>query len=122
MGALIRSGRKISPVNGVMAAVIAVLSVFGGKFVALHHDVTNVSDEFATSMFADIVAEEFMDAGRDFDWPPAGEDDFRESEEHYPAEIWAEGASRWDSLGSDGQADYKMSLRENAMGNRRPGW
>tara|TARA_R110002072_G_scaffold50036_1_gene135414 strand:+ start:1543 stop:2160 length:618 start_codon:yes stop_codon:yes gene_type:complete len=115
LGALIGSGRKISPMNGVLAAVIAVLSVFGGKFAAIHHQVTDVSDEFATSMFADIVAEEFMDEGRNFDWPPAGEDDIREDEEHYPAEVWAEGVSRWDSLGSDGQAGYKTSLRENAM-------
>jgi hypothetical protein len=115
LGALLGSGRKIRPMNGVIAALVAVLSVFGGKYYAVHDGFTNYSDELSKSYLADTVAERFMDEGRDFTWPAAGEDGNRTSVAHYPREIWSKAEIRWSQMGEEDQANFKQALRAQAI-------
>tara|TARA_R110002126_G_scaffold12416_17_gene54071 strand:- start:19081 stop:19635 length:555 start_codon:yes stop_codon:yes gene_type:complete len=106
-GALLGSGRKVNPMNGVLAAVISVLAVFGGKYFAYDHVLTSFSGMVLTSYVADEVADEFMDAGRDFDWPSAHSGGGRFAEEHYPPEVWSEATDRWAQMGAESRSEYE---------------
>lgn len=121
---------EATPATGAMAAVVALLAVLGGKWVAVHLWVTteteaalaetsSVSDELATSYLADAVALEREEAGDVLVWPERDPDLLPAYEEDYPADVWAEAASRWDDLSPAERTDYKAARLEEMHTNIR---
>jgi len=110
-GVLMGSSRAGGPANGVLAVIISVLAILGGKYAVVELFLNNLvgdaeslgdeeaarlkNDEYVISHIADKVADEFVAQGRDLQWPPGVDPREMDSEADYPPEVWAEAASRW---------------------------
>jgi hypothetical protein len=114
-----------STAAGVMAAVIALLSVAAGKYAAVQLLVPDESElvansvaalenkELLVSYVADGVVVEFEAEGRPVDWP-AGSDPQQAAEQaDYPADVWAVAQARWDSMPADSQEVFRMQIAAN---------
>ncbi|MEZ6235379.1 MAG: hypothetical protein R3B68_14430 [Phycisphaerales bacterium] len=95
---------------GILAAVIAVASVVGGKYAAAAAFMNQTmgtamapataleAEESAIVVLADEVVAEKDKRGEAIDWPPGiggWEDAYTQAD--YPADIWGEASRRWDA-------------------------
>ncbi len=110
---------------GALAAVLATLSVLGGKYAMVRmvmpdeeelvaSSVAALDDEeLVVSYIADEVVQEFESEGKPVAWPE-GEEPFQAAAEgDYPTDIWAVAQSRWDAMSLDDQETYRAELRSN---------
>jgi hypothetical protein len=98
------SGAKV----GLIAAIIALAAVLGGKYAAVRLSVHNrlvapgsaipVTDPMLKMMIADGVAGEFESAGRALAWPPGMSVGVADKPQDYPPEVWTEAVRRWDAM------------------------
>ncbi len=110
--------------GGAAAAVLAVLltvaSIAGGKYLAaqwmVNKDIDEMiqdrpaewSEEYTISFMADEVLEARALAGQ----PAVGEDFSGEAQADYPADVWAEAKKRWDSMDQAGRDGYAKAKRD----------
>ncbi|MEM1445661.1 MAG: hypothetical protein AAGF84_06365 [Planctomycetota bacterium] len=126
VGALVGFGvalgsRGGSPATGMVAALIAVLSIVGGKYAAVSvlinsHGSELVSEEmfaddvFVTSYVADDVLMEMGTEGmalEDLEWPATADFENPDGPEDYPADVWAEADRRWSAMSAEDQTAYR---------------
>lgn len=93
---------------GVIAAVIAILSVVVGKLIAVSLFIGNLSaadlgEELLISYVADEVVFEETSAGRSVSWPAGVDPEYAAAEEDYPADVWAEARRRWQGFNQEEQ-------------------
>ncbi|MEL7472160.1 MAG: hypothetical protein AAGK04_02500 [Planctomycetota bacterium] len=92
--------------RGLAAAIIAALSIAGGKYAAVSLHVgdeidsamasVDFSDEFVKTFLADAIAEREMEAGNELAWPDdSNADSFDATGADYPPEVWAETEAAW---------------------------
>lgn len=109
------------------AALIALVSVVAGKYVAtslLVHQYLNESraeigaeleqpfdDEFVISLLADELVEQEEAAGRTVVWPAGVDPEFAEAREDYPTRIWARAEAWWASMTPEQQRGYERDQR-----------
>ena len=91
---------------GIVAAVIAVLSICGGKYAASALLTRDAMAEIGTMSFteddmieslAGEIAEERTAAGKKLKWPPGKSDETAEQLTDYPADVQAEAKKQWGS-------------------------
>ncbi len=110
---------------GVLAAVLAILSVVGGKYAMVRmvmpgdDDLVATSiaaltdDEMVVSYIADDVVGEFEQRGRVVSWPEGAVPVQAAAKADYPADVWSIAASRWEALSAEEQAAYRAELRSD---------
>lgn len=116
VGAKIAARDELSPTVGIVAALVALLSVAAGKLVVIEVYLAEatadyeMTDELAISYLADDVVAEWIEEGRPVEWPE-GSNPFPEAEADYPVEIWSEATTRWSALSPGDKEIYKASLQ-----------
>ncbi len=105
---------------GVIAALIALGSVFGGKYGAVHFAVEKSIDEFEESpieahdlhvRLADEVVYEWEAEGREIQWPAGMTLDEAHEPQDYPEGVWEQALARFEALSP---ADRKRMEQEIA--------
>lgn len=110
---------------GVLAAVLAILSVVGGKYAMVRMVMpgenelvaTSIAaladDEVVISYLADGVVQEFEQQGKTVSWPDGSMPLQASVEGDYPADIWAIAATRWDAMSSRQRDAYRAEVRSD---------
>jgi hypothetical protein len=102
----------------LFAGAFALLAVVGGKASTawvysqryLAEDsfaATDITDEYLVSCLADSIVEEYEWEGWDLDYPADADLEFPDSQEDYPAEVWAEAEGQWSAMTGVEQQDYR---------------
>ncbi len=120
VGVAVAAGSRdtVGPGSGIVAAIIAILAVMGGKYASIRMIVEDfsaemtmandeVDDEFLISWLADDIVRARMDAGETIDWPTEWELDEASEEEEYPEDIWEEAEATWNRAGADWQEQHR---------------
>jgi phosphate/sulfate permease len=112
---------------GIVAAVIAVLAILGGKYAVGHaqatkyfaeHPPVKFTDSLMISLEARTIAEKMEAAGTPVDWP-AGHDASTASEkEHFPPSVWDAASKTWSETPESRRADMKKALEADQAQNR----
>jgi hypothetical protein len=109
----------------VLAVLLTVVSIAGGKYLAaqwiVNKDIdqliqdqpTEWSEEYTISFMADEVLEARALAGQ----PAVGDDFSGEAESDYPADVWAEARKRWDAMDQAGRDGYAQGRRDEFDSN-----
>lgn len=107
---------------GIVAALIAVLAILGGKYTVGYIQVQQgiaaapafvVDDARLQRLQAREVAEEFQTAGKTLAWPAGYDMDSAEKNEHFPPEVWAEAMKRWDATPTEERVRIKAALEKD---------
>ena len=123
LGTKLAAPDRLSIQTGVSAALIAVVAVAGGKYLAVHLSLDKaldelsagsyeITDELATSYFADEVVIEYEQEGQPVRWPGGATPQNPAYQHEYPADVWAEAAERYAELTPAERAEYKAELGE----------
>jgi len=94
-------------VAGVLAAVIGVSAIAGGKIAAIVLDMRGYTytydvmedREVLVAYLADEVVEERRLSGETVEWPRGKRPARREGRSAFGRDIWSEAESRWDAMG-----------------------
>ncbi len=125
---LAASDRQLTPAFGVAAALIAVLSVAAGKYIAVGMAVDQairevasgdpaIDEEIAISCVADQVVAEYAEEGRSVRWPGGREPQNPIAQADYPSDVWAEAVDRWGQSTPQERAEIQNFLRDNFQAN-----
>jgi uncharacterized tellurite resistance protein B-like protein len=110
---------------GVVAVVITGLSIVAGKYAAVEllmpSDAEIVEmftasfddEEYVMSYVADEVVADYEAEGRVVEWPGGSAPGTAASQADYPADVWAEAATRWGALTDQQKAEFRAE-RESA--------
>jgi len=116
------------PLAGMVAAVLAVVSVLAGKYALVHLFLSApaasledyLEDDAMISSIADDIVVERESQGRAVSWPSGVTPGEAYERADYPPEIWTEAETRWNALPEDEQASLKKAQAEligMALGN-----
>jgi len=116
------------PLPGMVAAVLAVVSVLAGKYALVHLFLSApaasledyLEDETMISSIADEVVFEHESQGRAVSWPAGVSPEDAYERADYPPAIWTEAESRWNALPKEERASLKKAQAEligMAIGN-----
>jgi hypothetical protein len=112
---------------GVLAALLATLSVVGGKYVMVRMVMPGEAelvagsiaalenDELVVSYLADAVVDEFEARGRPVAWPDDAEPLQAAEQSDYPADVWAVAQERWDAMSPQDREAYRAERRANVQ-------
>ena len=131
VGAGVAWGTDGGTVQGVLAVVISVLAILGGKFVALElmmnkevksaaENVTTLVDtneDYLISWLADTIAYKMQEEGKTVNWPAGIDSDTAQTEADYPPEIWSKAKAVWLGMSDDDKAEFKEQVRQQAAEN-----
>lgn len=99
--------------TGILAAVIALASIAGGKYFTILAIVGNgptfspCTDAEARAGIAHEVAEQFEHDGKKLAWPEGKNLDEAEELEDYPKDVAAEATKHWDAKSPEDQRAFK---------------
>lgn len=123
LGTSMFAGNSVSPLTGVAAALIALGSIAGGKFAAVHavagkvktdiHAQINIGEEQALIGIADQLAEEAESSGKKLVWPKGMNREEASEEKDYPPALWADAKARWAAMPPADQESYKKALADH---------
>ena len=129
------AGNDAGGLSGLIAVVIALASIVGGKYAAVHMLVNNEAAKFEAQMNAELakplsdddavvnIADQLVDSaekdGKTLKWPKGKDaDSDREAITDYPADIAKDAKARWTE-GMNGMrqvlADIKVILRRESL-------
>lgn len=114
-----------SVASALLAVIITVLAICGGKYAAIHLSMDKafnelraeagpMSDELLISILADEIVETKAAAGEELDWPAGADREFPEAETDYPAEVWESSVEKWIALGADGQTKFREEREQES--------
>jgi hypothetical protein len=114
-----------SVVYGVLAAVIALGAVAAGKYLAVYVAIESqlsavrgpVGTDYAISVLADEVVEEFDEAGKPLNYPATRDPERSDRAEDYPADVWAEAVSRYEAKSDDERAEFLAEVESERDAN-----
>ena len=109
--------------TGAAAALIAVVSIAGGKYLAVQFAIDDaltemaagpegVDDELAISYVADVVIEEHLEEGLPVRWPGGFAPENPAYESEYPVDVWREADDRFASLTLQQKNDFKQEIAD----------
>lgn len=113
---------------GVIAALIAVVSVFAGKYAAVHFIVQKEIDKIEATPIgasqlqlrvADELVEEWKTDGRNLVWPAGMTVEKAQGPKDYPDGVWDEAVLRFDSLSAEERAQMTKEMSEYRSHNLR---
>ncbi|MCA9280062.1 MAG: hypothetical protein H6815_12560 [Phycisphaeraceae bacterium] len=102
--------KEASATTGVIAAVIALLSVVGGKYITAVMIADKVASEYGSIVVTEEtvminiayeVAAEHEAQGETLQWPAGSSFETAESQADFPQAVWSEAEQYWDSLSQD---------------------
>ncbi len=116
---------------GVVAVIISVLSILGGKVVAmeivLDKEVKSVSadvssridsdPEFVVSWLADAIVVKMDEQGKTINWPQDADPENPQGAGDYPPEVWSQAQSQWDAMDAQKKEEFKETIRRQANDN-----
>lgn len=124
LGVAVGGGGKLGALGGIIAVVLSVAAIAGGKYAALQWDVStaasdpeyleiidNRSDEFLITWIADEIAADAEENGAELDWPTPDPDE-RMTEADYPPDIWSQAAAQWDTMSEEERATLRETVRD----------
>ncbi|MBX3376668.1 MAG: hypothetical protein KF678_06660 [Phycisphaeraceae bacterium] len=104
--------------HGVIAAVIAVLCIFGGRYFAVSQHVeelvdqmtrnVRVEDEQIIAMVARDVHQDFSKQGKNYQWPEDSVPSEAFYQEEFPTPIWDEAVSRFEKMSEAAKAPKRQ--------------
>jgi len=105
------------PLAGLVAAVLAVVSVLAGKYALVHLFVSApaasledyLEDDTMISSIADEIVVERESRGQAVSWPPGVNPEEAYERADYPPEIWTEAESRWNALPKEERENLKKA-------------
>ena len=113
--------------QGVLAAVLALVTILGAKYVVVEMLVDNtmgeissiqvdrdISDEDMILTNAYDILDEREEAGRKSKWPAGKTYENAESEADFPKDVWREASQKWNSLSSKEKREA-ISTRKEAV-------
>ena len=122
----VTSGTKGGTPAGMLAAVISILAIMGGKYTAVElvmnkelprqsemveqvlADLKN--DEFVVSFLADQVVVQRAARGEVIPWPPGVVPDEAGKQSDYPPEVWSEAISQWNQMSKEDREAYRTEI------------
>jgi hypothetical protein len=130
-GVLLVSKGSLGPVGGVLAVVISIAALLGGKYAAvelqLRHeleaagigDPSNVvidDEELLISYVADQVVEEYQAEGKPVNWPRLTMEE-PEEEADYPPDVWADAVTRWETMSDAERDEFRRGIERMVSDN-----
>jgi hypothetical protein len=112
-------GGKGDKPAGVVAALIALVAVFGGKYAGVHFAVQKslgeassepIEDRWLQVHLADDVVGEREARGESLTWPRGKTIEEAEGPADYPAGIWDEAQGRFEALSEDQREELRQSM------------
>jgi len=111
LGAKMGSRGLDGPALGVLAAVVAIAGVLGGKYLAVNFALQGAfgygDTETTISYIADEVVRSHERAGEKIRWPRGVDPDEVWAKEDYPPEIWREATLRWNGYSPEEQDELR---------------
>jgi hypothetical protein len=131
VGAGVAWGTEGGTVPGVLAVIISVLAILGGKFVALEMVMNkeiksadqNISmlvdsnEEYLVSWLADAIVYKMQEEGSAVNWPAGVDPQDAQAEADYPPEIWAKAKAAYISMKDQEREEFKEKVRQQASDN-----
>jgi len=122
-GTFMFAGDQVSPVTGAAAAMIALASIAGGKYMAIHayfsnvkgavHKAIEVDEEVALVHISKQVAEEWEKSGKTLAWPKGSNAEEAGEEAEFPKDVWADAKVRWNAMTETQKDGYQRDLKES---------
>lgn len=119
LGWALCSSKRGGAVSGVVAALIAIAAVFGGKFAVAHFMVQDfitgqssekMTDADAMDWLAGDVLEHFENTGRSMSAPSSGSHGF-------PPEVWAQADAEWSKMDEPTREGFKREREAMVRAN-----
>ena len=108
--------------TGLIAVVIAIGAIVGGKYWASSIIVSDYIEQVSStestdvsdgmSWMATLVADEWEAAGRRLDWPEDMDNSIAWERLDFPRDVWAEARDRWMAMGPQEQIDFVQEQRQ----------
>lgn len=119
-----------SAAGGVIAAIITIVAIVGGKFatveIVLGKDVKDINqttaqiiqdDDYMISwIVADIIGD-MTQEGMKIDWPEGVDPENITSKADYPTSIWATAEESWNAGSDKKKADYRKVIEKQIEAN-----
>ncbi|UCG89211.1 MAG: hypothetical protein JSW71_12000 [Gemmatimonadota bacterium] len=128
-GVLVGSARERTNSAGVIAVVVAMAALLGGKYMTVHlllgddSQITEAfvsglqDDELVISYLADDVAAQFADEGKPVDWPVGVDPSQATTQVEYPPDVWAVAQGRWDAMSHTEREQFRAELETMVSAN-----
>lgn len=131
VGVAVAAAGKNSAHAGVVAVVITIVSILGGKYAAVELGVqemeaelqaladqqlasaNDITDEALQSTLADNIAKQREEGGQEIVWPEVADDD-QPAEAYYPADIWKEAGTQLRGKSEEEKAQLREERLEMA--------
>lgn len=125
-GVLVGARGYAGLMTGVMAAVIAIAAVIGGRMWAISLIVDDLVAEIdfeefervdrseILSYLATDIADEWEAAGERLRWPPGYDNDIAWEQHEFPEDVWTEAQTRWN-VWDEAQRDQYVAATESEM-------
>lgn len=130
VGAGVAWGSDGSTVTGVLAVVIAILAIIGGKYISvemrLAKEVGTANEEIARqledekypiSWLAHGVVYKLTEAGQTVEWPAGVNPEEAANPEDYPPGVWAVAEKAWAAMSDEEKAEFKTEIQTQANAN-----
>ena len=126
LGVRFAAGESEGALPGILAAVLAVLAVFGGKYFAVHLAVekaigsmgivapTSHSDEQAISEIADDLSAQYKQKGKPLVFPAEKGQPNATIRQQYPRDVWDEAQKTWNAKTPPQREEFKKQMAEHA--------
>lgn len=120
LGAALAAKGDTDSLTGGIAALVAVASIAGGKYLAVHYTVQQVvkgvgqvefGESDAQMYMAHQVMEEYASNGLKLNWPEGKDADSVETIEDYPADLRKDVSIRWEGMSVDERERYRSSVK-----------
>jgi hypothetical protein len=131
VGAGIAWGMDGGTVPGVLAVVISILAILGGKFVALEmvvgkelknansglSSLIETNEEYVISWLADEIVIKMEEQGVTVQWPGGEAPETPQAEADYPRDVWAKAKWAWEGMSDEEKQEFKKVVHEQALKN-----
>lgn len=131
VGAGVAWGTDGGKASGVLAVVISVLAIIGGKFIAMEMvmgretktigaDIAErieIDEEYVISWLADMIVYEREQAGIAVRWPGGTGGEAPQVQADYPPDVWASAVEAWAAMSETEKQEFRQQVRETAMRN-----
>ncbi|NUQ52073.1 MAG: hypothetical protein HUU19_05170 [Phycisphaerales bacterium] len=128
LGVAIGSKGRGGVMGGILAAIISLVAVAGGKFFAVEvaaqkytkssefkNELASIeiTDDMMVMYVADLVVADKTSRNETISWPTGVTADTAEEEKDYPPELWKDAKARWVALDDATKEQYRMDVRRS---------
>lgn len=123
-GVRLCSGGESGAGLGALAAILALASIAGGKYVAGYLTVQSivkgmqkieVTDEQAQEYIVAQLVKEYAGEGKALKWPAGKDAESAETIDDYPADVVKDMKSRWAAMTPDEQSVYREQIKASFL-------